>query len=219
MAEVRLIVADDHPLLRQGLCQVIAADPHFAVIAEASDGEAALAQIEQLRPDVAVLDIDMPKLDGFAVTAEVRKRNLPVHIVFLTMHGAPDLFQSAMDLGVRGYILKDSAVLEIVIGLLAVAAGQYYVSAPLTVHLLKRARQTGAAEPAAPAEPGIASLSASERHILRLIAANKSTKEIAAELFLHYRTVENRRTFICQKLGLHGNNALLRFALQHKSKL
>lgn len=195
---------------------MIEEDPKLVVIGEAGDGESALAQIEQLRPDIAVLDIDMPKLDGLAIATEVRSKRLLVDIVFLTMHGGVDLFHAAMDLGARAYILKHSAVLEIVNGLLAVAAGQHYVSAPLTTHLLNRIRQTETFERS---EPRLGSLTTSERQILRLIANTRSSKQIAEELCIHYRTVENRRTLICQKLGLHGNNALLKFALEHKLEL
>lgn len=214
--ETRLVLADDHPLLRKGLRQTIEADPKFVVIGEAGDGEAALAQIDRLRPDIAVLDIDMPKMDGLAVANEVRKKRIPVHIIFLTMHAKPDLFYAAMDLGARGYILKDTVVLEIVNGLLAVVQGQHYVSAPLTALLLNRTRQMDAF---ANSESRLASLTSSERRILRLIANNNSSKEIADELCIHFRTVENRRTLICQKLGLHGSNALLRFALEHKGEV
>ncbi|MBV8896560.1 MAG: response regulator transcription factor [Acidobacteriaceae bacterium] len=215
-SEIRITVADDHPILRRGLRQVIEEDPKLVVIGEAGDGESALAQIDHLRPDIAVLDIDMPKLDGLAIATEVRSRRIPVRMVFLTIHAGVDLFHAAMDLDARAYILKHSAVLEIVNGLLAVAAGQHYVSPPLTTHLLNRARQI---ETFGGSEPKIASLTASERHILRLIANNRSSKQIGDELCLHYRTVENRRTLICQKLSLHGNNALLKFALEHKLEL
>lgn len=214
--QIRLVVADDHPILRKGLREVIEEDPRLIVVGEAGDGEAALAQINDLRPDIAVLDVDMPKLDGFAVAKEVQKKRLPVQIVFLTMHAKADLFHAAMGLGARGYILKDSAVLEIVNGLFAVAAGQHYVSAPLTVHLLNRTRQL---ETFANSEPSLSSLTASERRIVHLIAGNRSSKQIADELCVHYRTVENRRTLICEKLGLRGSNALLKFALEHKSEL
>jgi DNA-binding NarL/FixJ family response regulator len=119
-----------------------------------------------------------------------------------------------MDLGVNGYILKESALSEITNGLMAVAAGQYYVSSALTAFLLRR-HGHAAAEGLA----GLGALSESERRILRMIAHGKSSKEIADELCIHYRTVENRRTAICQKLGLRGSNALLKFALQNKAEL
>ena len=214
--KIRIVVADDHPIFRGGLRQVIEENPKLVVVGEAGDGEAALAQIERLRPQIAVLDVDMPKLDGFGVARELQKKRSPVLIVFLTMHAKADLFHAAMDLGVRGYILKDSAVLEVAHGLLAIAEGQHYVSAPMTVHLLNRKRQI---EEFAQSEPGLSGLTGSERRILRMIANYKSSKDIADELCIHYRTVENRRTVICQKLGLHGNNALLKYALEHRPEI
>ena len=120
--KVRILLVDDHPVLRKGLIQVIEADPSLQVVAEAGDGEAALAQIEKLRPNIAVLDIDMPKLDGFGVMKEIRRRQLDVNVVFLTLHGDEGLFNEAMDLGAKGYILKETAVSEIASGIRAVAA-------------------------------------------------------------------------------------------------
>jgi DNA-binding NarL/FixJ family response regulator len=121
-----------------------------------------------------------------------------------------------MNLGAKGYILKDSAIHEIVKGLRAVAAGQHYWSEALTSHLLLRHNRTQAF---AQAHPVLNDLTPSERRILRMIADGKSSKEIAAQLFIHYRTVENHRTNICEKLDLHGPNTLIRFALEHKSDL
>ena len=121
-----------------------------------------------------------------------------------------------MDTGAKGYLLKEIALTEIVRALRAVAEGDLYVTPSLTGHLIRRSRQSRVfAEQA----PGLACLTSTERHILSLISRDKSSKEIAAELFIHYRTVENHRTSICQKLGLHGHNALFKFALQHKSEL
>ena len=119
--KVRILLVDDHPVLRKGMIQVIDADPGLQVVAEAGDGEAALAQIEKMRPAIAVLDIDMPKLDGFGVLREIRRRQLAVDVVFLTLHSDEGLFNEAMDLGAKGYILKETAVSEIVGGTLAKA--------------------------------------------------------------------------------------------------
>jgi DNA-binding NarL/FixJ family response regulator len=214
--EIRIVIADDHPVLRRGLMQVIESDPMLKVVAETGDGHAALAEIEALTPNIAVLDADMPKLDGLGTLREIRKRRLPVEVVFLTIHDQGDLFHTAIDLGAKGYILKDTALTEIVKGLRAVAAGQNYWSETLISQLLLRRNRTQAL---AQAHPTLSDLTPSERRILRMIAAGKSSKEIAAELFIHYRTVENHRTSICEKLGLHGPNTLIRFALQHKSEL
>jgi DNA-binding NarL/FixJ family response regulator len=204
---IRILIADDHPVVRKGLRMAIEEDAGLAIVAEAADGEAALALIEKLRPQVAVLDVDMPKLDGFGVAREIRARQLPVEMIFLTMHAQEDLLRAALDLGAKGYILKDTALLEIVAAVRTVAAGQPYLNSTLTARLLQRQ--------SSPADR----LTATERRIVKLIAADKSSKEIGTELSIHYRTVENHRTNICRKLGLEGANALLRFALQNKHDL
>jgi DNA-binding NarL/FixJ family response regulator len=214
--ELRVAIADDHPLLRKGLRQVLEADPNIKVVLEAGDGEVLLSEIELSRTQIAIVDIDMPKQDGFAVAEEINKRKLPVDVVFLTIHEEEAIFHAAMDLGIRGYILKDSALVEIVDAIRTIAAGQFYVSPPLITYLVHRRDRSQALLETA---PGLKGLTASERRILHMIAENKSSKEIGAELFIHYRTVENHRVNICQKLGLHGTNSLLRFALQHKSEL
>ena len=214
--EIRIVLADDHPIVRSGLRLTIESDPQLRVVAEASDGQEALAQIQTHQPAIAVLDIDMPKLDGFGVARALRKARLAIQIVFLTLHSAEDLFNEAMDLGAKGYILKESAVTEIVHGIRAVASGQYFVTPALTTHLLNRRHRT---QQLTEKVPGLTSLTPTEQRILQLVAAYKSSKDIAEELFIHYRTVENHRTNICQKLGLSGHNALLKFALQHKDEL
>jgi DNA-binding NarL/FixJ family response regulator len=215
-SEIRIVIADDHPLLRHGLQQAIETDSRLKVVAEADDGETALAQIEKLKPHIAVLDMDMPTISGLGVAREIAKRKLPIAIVFLTIHGEEDLFHAAMDSGAKGYLLKDSALTEIVKALHAVADGHHYVTSSLTGYLVRRSLQ---AHGLGGQQPGLKDLTPTERRILSLIATQRSSKEIAAELFIHYRTVENHRTNICQKLGVHGHNALLKFALQHRSEL
>ncbi len=212
-SEIRILIADDHSVVRKGLRQAIESDPAIKVIAECGDGETALARIAELRPEIALLDLDMPKLDGFGVIRGIQKSKLPVEAVLLTIHDEEDLFLAAMDLGVKGYILKESALLEIVTGLRSVAAGKHYVSASLTSYLVQC---RGRAEALAQTQPALRSLTSTERHIVQAIAKGRSSKEIAAELFIHYRTVENHRTNICQKLGLSGSNSLLKFALEHR---
>jgi DNA-binding NarL/FixJ family response regulator len=214
--EIRVLIADDHPLLRQGLRQTIESDPMLKVVAEAGDGETALAQDQEMKPRVAVLDVDMTKLDGNAVGRQLRAKRLTTEILFLTIHNAEDLFQAAMEIGAKGYLLKDIAVTEIVKALHAVAAGEYYVTPSLTGHLIHHQRRIAAL---IERQPGLETLTPTERRILLMVADGKSSKAIGQELFVHYRTVENHRTNICQKLSLHGPNALFRFALQHKAEL
>ncbi|HZS45198.1 MAG TPA: response regulator transcription factor [Blastocatellia bacterium] len=215
-SEINIIIADDHPIVRGGLSKFIDAEPRFKVVAEASDGEEAVEKIQQLRPQIAILDIDMPKLDGFGVARELRKRKLDVEVIFLTIHSAEDLFNEAMDLGAKGYLLKESAITEIVSSIKAVSEGKHYLSPAISSYLIRRSTRAG---DLAKQKPSLESLTQTERRILQLIAANKSSKEIAEELFINYRTVENHRNNICQKLDIHGHNALLKFALQNKSQL
>jgi DNA-binding NarL/FixJ family response regulator len=124
MTKIRVVIADDHPIFSRGLRQVLSSDPTFEIVAEAQDGETALQQIEEQCPDVAVLDIDMPKKDGFDVMRAMEERKLSSAVVFLTMHKDEELFNGAMNLGARGYVLKESAFTELVDSIKAVVAGR-----------------------------------------------------------------------------------------------
>jgi DNA-binding NarL/FixJ family response regulator len=213
---IRILIADDHPIVRKGLRRVIEEEPDLTVVAEAGDGETGLALVQELQPDVAVLDLDMPKLDGFAMAGEMRKRNLPVRIIFLTIHCEADLLHRAMSLGASGYIVKESALVDIVNGVRSVAAGRPFVSPSMTSALLDRRTRTQTLEAAT---PGLGDLTPAERRILTMIATGKPTSVIAGELYIHQRTVDTHRANICHKLRLKGANSLLRFALEHKSEL
>ncbi len=138
---IKIVMADDHPIVRQGLRQMIEADKNLVIVAEAGDGQTALALIETHQPDVAVLDIDMPELDGFAVARELRKKKFAGEIVFQTMHSEEELFQAAMDLGIKGYVLKDSAITDVVASIKAVARGRSFLSPALSSLLLNRRRR------------------------------------------------------------------------------
>jgi DNA-binding NarL/FixJ family response regulator len=213
--ELRILIADDHPIFRQGLRQVIERDPQLRVIAEVGDGQAALDQIRAERPDVAILDLDMPELDGFAVARQLRAENCPVRIVFLTMHKDKLHFNKALDLGVDGYVIKDSASVDVVSCLKTVAVGDNYISPSLSSLLLQRTQRAAALQ----RQPGVEDLTSSERRILLLLADHKTSKQIADDLGVSPRTIENHRARICQKLELHGSHALLKFAIEHKSEL
>jgi len=214
--EIRIVIADDHPIFRRGLRMVIEADPRLKVVAEAEDGESALARIEELQPDVVVLDIDMPPPDGLEVARRLREQRSAVAAIFLTMHKDEALLDAALEAGVKGFVVKDGAASEIVGCIKAVTAGQSFFSPTLSGHLISRGNQ---ADSLASRSPSINDLTASERRVLLLVAESKSNKEIAGELFLSVRTVEHHRSNICAKLGLTGKQALLTFALAHKSEL
>ena len=206
----RILIADDHPIFRSGLRAVIDADARFAVMAEAADGEQALKLIIEERPDVAIVDYNMPKLNGFELLKEISQRKVNLVTVMLTMHNDEAMFSKAFELGVRGYVLKDSAGIDIVNCLHAVTKGQVYTSAAVTTYLLKRATRTKAVD-------GVESLTPAERKVLRLIADYKTSREIADELSISVRTVENHRNNISGKLGISGSHSLMKFALANRS--
>lgn len=211
ISEIRIVIADDHPVVRKGLRALLAEHPGLTVVGEAGDGETALALIDELRPDVAVLDVDMPRLDGFAIVRALAGRSSPVRLIFLTLHDDEELFREAMELGVHGYLLKDGAMMEIAAAVRAVTEGRPYLSSDMTARLLQPRSAVLAGDVAAQLTPA-------EQRVMRLLAEGRSSKEIGEALEISYRTVENHRTRICRKLGLEGANALLRFAIQHKSR-
>ncbi len=214
--DIRIVIADDHPVYRRGLSLTIAADPMLKIVAEAENGEVALQYIRAEEPDVAVLDVDMPVKGGFDVVRAMQPLNLRASVVFLTMHKDEGLFNTAMDLGVKGYVLKDSAITDIVASIKAAAAGQNFISAPLATYLVNRSqRQATFVEQ----KPSINNLTPTELRILKLIAEHKTSREIADQLFISVRTVERHRLNIGIKLDLHGSNALLKFALENKQHL
>jgi DNA-binding NarL/FixJ family response regulator len=213
---ITVLIADDHPLLRSGLRQAIEREPDLRVVAEAGDGEAALQHMAALKPNVAILDIGMPGLNGLAVLRTMRTIAPATAAIVLTLHADEQTLFDAIDLGTSGYILKDSAPDAIVAGIRTVAAGRQYLSPSLAPLLMaRRVRERTLAS----RQPGLTDLTPTERRILHLIAAGHSSKAIAATLFVHFRTVENHRFNIAQKLGLRGPNAVLKFALEHKAEL
>jgi DNA-binding NarL/FixJ family response regulator len=209
---ITILVADDHPLLRQGLRMTLSAAPGLQVIAEASDGEEALQKILSSNPHVAILDMDMPTRDGFSIVRELNRLRSKVGIIILTLHTGVDLLQEALEIGVRGYVLKISAATDIAEGVRRVAAGDSYLSPEVQQMLLQ-----GTAKQPVPSE--LASLTPVELRVVQHIANGKTSREIAAMLHLSARTVENYRTAICAKLNLTGPNALLRYALSLRSAL
>ena len=214
--EIQIVIADDHPIFRSGLRNVIEKDPRLNIVAEAEDGEAALRQIQTFKPEVAILDLEMPGKDGIEVIRAIQEKKLPAAVIVLTMHKDERFLNAALDNGAKGYVLKDSAVNEIIAAIKAVAAGENFISPALSTYLVsQRKRAISLAEQ----KPSLRDLTATELRVLRLIAANKTSKEIADELCVSEHTVNKHRENICRKLDLHGSHALLNFALGHRSEL
>jgi DNA-binding NarL/FixJ family response regulator len=215
-SDIRILIADDHPIFRQGLRQIIEAQPGLTVVAEAADGDRALQRMREADIAVAVLDVTMPLKDGFAVAREAREHRLTTAIVVLTMHKDEHYLDAALDAGVRGYVLKDNAVTEIVECIRSVAGGGEYISPTFSSFLIRR--HTRAAS-LAERKPEVEQLTATERRILKLVADGLTSREIAGQLCIGVRTVEHHRNNVAVKLGLRGSHALTKFALRHKSDL
>jgi len=215
-ARIRVFIVDDHPIFRQGLKQVLASEPRLKVAGEAGDGASALDEIKSLKPDVAVVDINLPRLDGLELAQALQRLRPPVPVVVLTMYKEEKMVNAALDAGVKGYVLKDNAATELVNGIKEVAAGGVYLTPAVSGCLLRRSQRAAQLQAQA---PGLARLSPMERRVLKLVALNETSRAIGAELFISPRTVETHRANICAKLGLRGSHRLLQFALEHKSEL
>jgi DNA-binding NarL/FixJ family response regulator len=214
--DITIIIADDHPVFRSGLRQIIETDAKLKVVAEAGNGADALEMIRQLTPMVAVLDVNMPQKDGFEVAQQVRAEKIPTEMIFLTMFAEEKFFNAAMDLGIKGYILKDSAIADILSCIHKVAQGQNFITPTLSTYLVNRARSISSL---VQQEPGLQSLTAAERQVLKFIAKGKTSKQIADALCVSVRTIEHHRSSIAGKLNLKGGNALLQFAIKHQLEL
>jgi DNA-binding NarL/FixJ family response regulator len=217
MAEkIKVLVADDHPIFRSGLRMMIETAADVTLVGEAENGERALSVIRDQQPDIAVLDLDMPIKDGFEVALALREHKLSSKVIFLTAHKSESLFNKAFDSGAQGYVLKDSAITEILDSIRTVNAGQSYISPQLSTFLLNRRKRSDAL---VEEKPTLESLTPAERQVLRMVAHEKTSREIANELCISIRTVEHHRANICLKLGLRGSNTLIKFAVGNRSEL
>ena len=212
--EIRVLIADDHPIFRQGLRSIIDAHPDLSVVAEAADGGQALERLRHGDIAVAVVDVTMPIQDGFAVARAVREQRLATALVFLTMHKDEHYLNAALDVGVRGYVLKDNATTEIVDCVRSVGGGGEYISPSLSSFLIRRRTRATAL---AGQKPALEQLTPAERRILRLMADGLTSREIAGQLGIGVRTVEHHRNNVAVKLELRGSHALTKFAIRHQS--
>ena len=213
---IRVLIVDDHPLFRSGLKQAIEADDRFALVGDTGNGQTALSLIQEKKPAIAVLDVNLPGLTGLEVAEQLQGKRTPTRLIILTMHKEEAIVDRALDLGVLGFVLKENAVEEILEAIVSVAKGEPYLSPAISGQLIHRRQR---AEALTAEKPGLDELTKAERRILKLIAAKKTSREIAAELFISPRTVEAHRANICGKLQLTGSHSLLQFALENRSAI
>jgi two-component system response regulator NreC len=206
-APLRILLADDHVTVRHGLKLLIESQPDMKVVAEASDGNAAIESAMALKPDVVVMDISMPGMNGLVATRKLKQRQPATAIVTLTRHSDDAYLQELLRAGVSGYVLKQSAPTELLQAIRAAAAGGQYLDSTLT------ARVTAAflGKPNRVSRP-VTAVSERESEVLRLIASGYSNKEIAAHLSLSVKTVEAHKANAMRKLGLSGRIDIVKYA-------
>lgn len=212
--EISIIIADDHPIVRQGLRQMIERESDLKVIVECNDGDSAIKETLAHQPDVVILDIDMPQKSGLEVLRILGEKSFSGKIILLTVHNDEEFFNEAIQLGANGYILKDSVVEDIVVAIRSIINGQSYVSPALTTMLFQQKRN-----PPQNKQSGLESLTPTERQILKFIAEYQTNNQIAETLFISQATVKTHRRNICAKLELGGNHSLMKFAVEYKNKL
>ena len=209
---VRILLCDDHALLRAGLRSLLADERGLAVVGEADTGLAAVQQAVALRPDVALVDITMPELDGLAATERIRRHAPEVKVLVLTMHDDPAYLFRALEAGAHGYVLKRAAETDLIDALRTVSVDEAFLAPAALRHLVAdylRRRERGELPP--PAEP----LTPREEEVLRLIARGHTNPEVAEALVISLKTVETHRAHILDKLGLRKRAELVRYAQTH----
>lgn len=211
MTVLRVLLADDHVLVRAGLRALLATFPGVSVVAETGDGREAVEQVTAMGPNIVLMDIGLPGLNGIEATARIVKEHPQVRVVILSMHANEEYIHQALQAGAAGYLLKDAAPAELDLALRAVARGETYLSPAIS----KRVVEDYLAQ--APAGRGGAAaqvLTARQREILQLIAEGKTTKQIAALLGVSIKTVETHRADLMERLGIHDLAGLVRYALR-----
>lgn len=209
---IRVVLADDHAVVRDGLRLLLTAETDLSVIGEATNGREAVQQVERLQPDVVVMDIGMPELNGIDATLQIRAASPPTQVVILSMHASAEHIVRALQAGALGYLLKESAGREVVAAVRSVHAGRRYVSAQISATMIDGyLAQMSDPQQRSP----LASLSRREREVLQLVAEGHSSADIGRRLSLSPKTVETYRSRLMHKLGLEDIPSLVKFAVHH----
>lgn len=209
---IRVLLVDDHAMFREGVRSLLEGEPDLEVVGEVEDGRAAVQTALSLAPDVVLMDITMPQLDGIEATRQIRSQNDAIKVLVLTMHDNEDVFFRSISAGASGYVLKRSGGLELMSAIRSTHEGNSYLSPLLAKALMSDYLQRGERGQDGPAQGR--RLSAREQEILKLIAEGNSSREIAELLDLSVKTVHNHRTRLMTKLDIHRNTDLVKYAIR-----
>jgi len=211
-SKIRILIADDHTLLRNGIRALLEDEQDIVIVGEAEDGREAVRLAGQLKPNVVLMDIAMPLLNGLEATRQIKREHPEINVLVLTMYDHEEYFRQMLEVGASGYIIKRAAASELVSAIRAVYNGEAVLSPVITRLLLEdylsRDARSEESDPNA--------LSSREREVLQLIAEGKTSREIAEILNLSVKTVQSHRTSLMQKLDLHDRGDLIKYAIQKK---
>ncbi len=213
MATFRILVADDHEVVRKGLVALLQQQPNWEVCGEAGDGREAVEKTRELRPEVVILDIGMPSLNGLEATRQILKLNPQAKVLILTLHDSDQVVRDVLNAGARGFLLKSDAARDLVAAVEALRRDKTYFTSKVAAMVLEGYLKGGAGP--APATTGRNRLTPREREIVQLLAEGKSTKEVAVVLGLSVKTAETHRSNIMRKLQLHSVSDLVLYAVRN----
>lgn len=214
MGKIKIVIADDHPMIRYGLLGVLRMHPQFIVVGEASSGDEAVRKAIQEKPDVIILDINMPGTDGITAAMQIKEQLPDIKILMMTVYTDEEYLKGSLAAGVSGYIIKKAADTELITALQTILEGESYIYPTLVPKLFKPEKNI---------KPSIENekedrdnlLSGREKEVLRLISLGYTQKEIAEKLFVSIKTVETHKARIMEKLGVHKRSDLVRYALKY----
>ena len=211
MTKTRVLLAEDHTIVRKGLCALLDAEPGIEVIGEAQDGREALLKAEQLHPDIVLMDITMPVLNGLEATRQIKKRFPEVKVLILTVHSDEEYIRQILRAGASGYLVKQAAPHELISAIEAIQRGESYLSPSVSKKVVQEYVQhaTGSAE-----QDTHERLTDREREVLQLIAEGNSTRDIAELLHMSVKTAETHRARLMGKLDIHSTAELTQYAIR-----
>ena len=214
MDKIRVLLADDHALIRSGIATLLQSNKDFVVVGEAEDGEEAVRKTGELKPTVVVLDLSMPKLSGIDATKQITKKYPEVNVLVLTMHENEEYVYQILKSGAAGYVLKSAGKEELITAIRAAAKGEKFFS-PRISQLMAEGYVRRVEQVATEVETGDVPLTRREREVLILVVDGMTNQQIADQLFISPRTVDTHRTNIMQKLNIHDLANLVRYAIEH----